>query len=103
VQKTSMKSCRDKLSLASEAELAMKARISELEDNLKAKSMTLVASHKDVDALKSRLADSEAAHKAMSDQFYNAALSLRDRKQPRAPVTNGFPVHRLIWSLLVLR
>jgi len=81
----------------------MKARISELEDNLKAKSMTLVASHKDVDALKSRLADSEAAHKAMSDQFYNAAQILKKRSHLGAFAANSFPVHRLIWSLLVLR
>jgi chromosome segregation ATPase len=61
----------------------MKARISELEDNLKAKSMTLVASHKDVDALKSRLADSEAAHKAMSDQFLQCSVEL-ERSQAAA-------------------
>ena len=67
---------REKLSLASEAELGTKARISELEDSLKAKSMSLVASHKDVDSLKARLADSEAAHKAMSDQFLQCSLDL---------------------------
>ena len=74
----------EKLPIASEAELVMKARISELEDNLKAeleanlkaKSMMLVAFHKDVDALKSRLADSEAAYKAMSDQFLQYSVEL---------------------------
>jgi chromosome segregation ATPase len=67
---------REKLSLASETELSMKARTSELEDTLKAKSMSLAASHKDVDSLKARLADSEAAHKTMSDQFLQCSVEL---------------------------
>jgi chromosome segregation ATPase len=67
---------REKLSIAAEAELGMKARISELEDALKAKSMSLVASHKDVDSLKARLADAEAAHKSMSDQFLQCSVDL---------------------------
>ena len=74
---------REKLSLAAEAELGMKARISELEDTLKAKSMSLVASQKDVDSIKSRLADSEAAHKAMSDQFLQCSVDL-ERSQASA-------------------
>jgi chromosome segregation ATPase len=67
---------REKLSLAAEAELGMKARISELEDALKAKSMSLTAAHKDVDSLKSRLADAEAAHKSMSDQYLQCSVDL---------------------------
>jgi chromosome segregation ATPase len=54
----------------------MKARISELEDALKAKSMSLAASQKDVDSLKARLADAEAAHKSMSDQFLQCSVDL---------------------------
>jgi chromosome segregation ATPase len=78
---------REKLSLAAEAELSMKARISELEDALKAKSMSLVASHKDTDSLKSRLADSEAAHKTMSDQFLQCSVDL-ERSQAAARASN---------------
>jgi chromosome segregation ATPase len=38
--------------------------------------MSLVASQKDVDSIKARLADSEAAHKAMSDQFLQCSVDL---------------------------
>jgi chromosome segregation ATPase len=78
---------REKLSLAAEAELGMKAPISELEDALKAKSMSLVASHKDIDSLKARLADSEAAHKTMSDQFLQCSVDL-ERSQAAARACN---------------